>query len=213
MTGRRLILGSIGLILLTFSVSGCEALFGSSSTIGEGTRPAVAILSPDAGDSFAQGSTVEVQVAAADPGGPGVTLVKLEVDGVTVDSHAVPESAQSNFNTSCFWTADTSGAHALSVIAYRADNTASSSCRMSTRDCPSRCRARPDTFALSRPTSGTSTLRPATSGSAGADSRRKRCWARCRSNPTDRPISAFRPAKPSSSPCWMRTIRHFTPCE
>lgn len=86
-------------------------------------KPGVVIDSPPSGSTAAMGEEVFVQSTSTDT--VGITRVDLQVDGTVVRSDNTPEETpQPQFSLLQAWTA-APGDHTLSVIAYRADGTAS----------------------------------------------------------------------------------------
>jgi hypothetical protein len=86
--------------------------------------PTVVVSSPAQGATVTLRSPVPVLVNATDAA--GVSRVDLIVDGVTVDTYTTPTpSGQTTVAAQLQWTPATTGAHALTVIAYRSSGVAS----------------------------------------------------------------------------------------
>ncbi len=108
----------------------CAALVACSSApaatpTGATSTPSVTVSSPVSGATLSVGVAVPVLVSATDS--IGVARVDLSVDGVAVDSYTTPTpQGQPTVAAQLSWTPVAAGAHALSVIAYRQDGTASS---------------------------------------------------------------------------------------
>lgn len=93
----------------------------SPSGIG---KPLVAISSPAADFKGTVGQTLQVQSLSTDD--IGVTRVEMLVDGVVVRSDTAPDpSGQKSLALLQNWTPGQPGPHKITLIAYRADGTAS----------------------------------------------------------------------------------------
>ena len=115
----------ITLLALLIAALACNAPGARSSVTPtpEG-RPSVVISSPPSGTEVVLGEEVLIQSTSTDS--VGVTRVDLQVDGVVVRSDTAPDpQGQTSFALLQSWTPTEPGEHTLSVIAYRADGTAS----------------------------------------------------------------------------------------
>ena len=87
-------------------------------------QPTISVSSPLNGAVVALGAPIAVVTSATDSA--GVSRIDLSADGVVVDSYSTPGSVgQPSVAAELHWTPATAGAHALTVVAYRADGTAS----------------------------------------------------------------------------------------
>lgn len=107
-----------------FLVSIIALLVGVGCGSG-GSIPTVSITTPPSGSSVTLGETVEVQASATDTDGDGIARIDLQVDGSVVQTSEAPGGAQASYSALLAWTPAVSAPVTLSVVAYRADGTAS----------------------------------------------------------------------------------------
>lgn len=111
--------GSLVLGLAVLALAACGALPGDD----EG-QPTVAINSPTSGAELPVSMPVDVQASAADPTGPGVARIDLQVNGVVVNSFEAA-GPQANVSAVLSFTPTTEGATTITAISYRENGTAS----------------------------------------------------------------------------------------
>ncbi len=126
---RRLWFNLIGLAVAAVLLAACGLLSigggdppGATDEEDQG-KPSVVIDAPPSGSTAAMDEDVFVQSTSTDT--VGITRVDLLVDDMVVRSDVTPEEMpQTQFSVLQAWSA-APGEHTLSVIAYRADGTAS----------------------------------------------------------------------------------------
>jgi hypothetical protein len=97
---------------------------GNLTPTASGSGPVITINSPPSGSSGTVGTEFVVQSTSSDA--VGVARVDLQVNGAVVRSDSTPDSAgQLQFAVLQGWTPSAPGSYTLTVIAYRADGTAS----------------------------------------------------------------------------------------
>jgi uncharacterized protein YraI len=115
----------LGLALIA-AVLACNAPSAQPAETTEvsADRPAVTISSPVANAQFTVGQVVQVQSVSTDS--IGVTRVDMQVNSVVVRSDTAPDpSGQTSLALLQNWTPTQPGQHTITLIAYRADGTAS----------------------------------------------------------------------------------------
>jgi hypothetical protein len=115
--------------ILGLAILGLAALACSTASLTGGASdslPTVTILSPASGSSVPLDTQVDVQVSASDPGGPGVTRIDLQVNGVTLDTFQAG-GPQATVTTNLTFTPGEQKAITVEAVAFREDGMASDS--------------------------------------------------------------------------------------
>jgi hypothetical protein len=105
-------------------MAGCSLPGGGATVQEPSAKPTIVIDSPPSGTDATVGEIFSVQSTAKDD--LGVARIDLQVDGKLIQSDTTPNpDGQTSFALVQNWTPGSSGLHVVTVIAYRADGTAS----------------------------------------------------------------------------------------